>query len=373
MNSPRNGRKIGRNAPCHCGSGKKFKKCCGSIQAEEIKHAMRNKLPQQTDWQARFGELRPTVSLDYAGYKMIGIGNRLQWSKHARTFPDFLMEYIAQTLGKDWGESEIKKPLEERHQILQWYHRLCQFRQTLKRDCNGFIGGVPNGVTNAYMLLAFDLYALRHHLALQSKVVNRLKNKVGFQGARYELFVAATFIKAGFDIDFEDESDGNSKHPEFIAKHRQTGQLVSVEAKSRHRPGILGFCHSPVTEGEPKASIKGLLDAAMEKPAKHPYVIFIDINLPPSSGSVFEATWFKEVAETATRVGRTAETDPAPFNQIVFTNHPFHYGNDDDVSPRPATLSAIPNHTKIPISYPRVLTAIHEAAEKFGNIPDNFK
>jgi uncharacterized protein YecA (UPF0149 family) len=22
--------KVGRNDPCHCGSGKKFKKCCGS-------------------------------------------------------------------------------------------------------------------------------------------------------------------------------------------------------------------------------------------------------------------------------------------------------------------------------------------------------
>jgi len=25
------GRKIGRNEPCPCGSGKKYKKCCGAI------------------------------------------------------------------------------------------------------------------------------------------------------------------------------------------------------------------------------------------------------------------------------------------------------------------------------------------------------
>ncbi|MCJ7501118.1 SEC-C domain-containing protein, partial [bacterium] len=25
----RDGRKVGRNEPCPCGSGKKFKKCCG--------------------------------------------------------------------------------------------------------------------------------------------------------------------------------------------------------------------------------------------------------------------------------------------------------------------------------------------------------
>jgi len=27
----RTGQKVGRNEPCHCGSGKKFKKCCGGI------------------------------------------------------------------------------------------------------------------------------------------------------------------------------------------------------------------------------------------------------------------------------------------------------------------------------------------------------
>jgi preprotein translocase subunit SecA len=25
-------RKIGRNEPCYCGSGKKYKKCCGAIK-----------------------------------------------------------------------------------------------------------------------------------------------------------------------------------------------------------------------------------------------------------------------------------------------------------------------------------------------------
>ena len=29
----RSGAKIGRNDPCSCGSGKKYKKCCGGVQA----------------------------------------------------------------------------------------------------------------------------------------------------------------------------------------------------------------------------------------------------------------------------------------------------------------------------------------------------
>jgi SEC-C motif-containing protein len=30
----RGGPKVGRNDPCSCGSGKKFKKCCGGSQSE---------------------------------------------------------------------------------------------------------------------------------------------------------------------------------------------------------------------------------------------------------------------------------------------------------------------------------------------------
>ena len=34
----RNGPKIGRNDPCPCGSGKKFKKCCGADGAPSTLH-----------------------------------------------------------------------------------------------------------------------------------------------------------------------------------------------------------------------------------------------------------------------------------------------------------------------------------------------
>jgi hypothetical protein len=102
-------------------------------------------------------------------------------------------------------------------------------------------------------------------------------------------------------------------------------------------------------------------------------VIFIDVNIPPSPKPIFETSWFKEVAESATKAGRVTETDPSPFNQLVFTNHPFHYGKDSEPSPPPSTFSAIPINPKISIVYPRVLRAIHEATQKFGRIPENFE
>ena len=40
-----------------------------------------------------------------------------------KTFPDFLYDYIKQALGPAWGNTEIAKPLSERHPILQMRQR----------------------------------------------------------------------------------------------------------------------------------------------------------------------------------------------------------------------------------------------------------
>jgi hypothetical protein len=35
---------IGRNEPCPCGSGKKYKKCCGAKEAVSITHVIENEI-----------------------------------------------------------------------------------------------------------------------------------------------------------------------------------------------------------------------------------------------------------------------------------------------------------------------------------------
>jgi hypothetical protein len=44
------------------------------------------------------------------------------------------------------------------------------------------------------------------HLALQERLIGRLKHPDQFQGARYELAMAATMIRAGFDLEYEMEA-----------------------------------------------------------------------------------------------------------------------------------------------------------------------
>ena len=62
----------------------------------------------------------------------------------------------------------------------------------------------------AYLMVAYDLYVLRDNDKLQDDVVRRLRDRVQFEGARYQLYVAATFVRAGCAFTFDDESDGNT-------------------------------------------------------------------------------------------------------------------------------------------------------------------
>jgi hypothetical protein len=92
----------------------------------------------------------------------------------------------------------------------------------------------------------------------------RLRNQDRFSGARYEVFVASTFVRAGFDIAFENEDDRSTTHCEFVATYRATVQRFSVEAKRR--------------EGR-RPRIGSLFNDAILKHADHKRVIFLDMNL----------------------------------------------------------------------------------------------
>jgi hypothetical protein len=43
----------------------------------------------------------------------------------------------------------------------------------------------------------------------------------------------------------ENEKDGSTRHAEFTVRHAATGQLLSIEAKSRHRAGVLAMPGTP--------------------------------------------------------------------------------------------------------------------------------
>ena len=229
-------KKIGRNEPCYCGSGKKYKRCHGSINnlipPEEIMSRL-SKRHEANDLLRRSqqGHGKPIVSTEISDGRAIVVGNKLHIDKRAKTFVDFLGNYIKNLLGEKWGNNEISKPCEERHQILQWYDQICRYQ---KKNCvkdGELYSSSMVGVLHAYYGLAYNLYLLQHNVEIQEHLIQRLKRKESFHGAYYESFVAAWFILAGFELKLENEKDPTVSHCEFTAT--KLGKSFSVEAKTR--------------------------------------------------------------------------------------------------------------------------------------------
>lgn len=341
------------------------------IQEQGLRMLKEHKAAEKTRLD-KFGHVRAAIHADFKGYKFVAVGSELHYSNKWRTFPDFLAYYMKRVLDPAWGKAEIAKAVEQRHPIMQWYDRMCRFQQKPHPGADGLFGFIPNGPTRAYLLLANDLYTLRHHMALQAAVVKRLKHAGQFQGARHELFAAATCIRAGYEIDYEDEHDPTRRHVELFATHRPTGQKIAVEAKSRHRPGVLGRRGSPESPDAMRVGIYGLLKNALDKPVSYPYVIFVDLNLPPFDGRLLETPWFPEIGDAVADLGDKAGAQD-PFNLVVFSNQPDHYRADDTRAAGGQIVSMVGRNPHIPASHPEAIAAIHEAANKFGVLPNSFE
>lgn len=318
--------KIGRNNTCLCGSGKKFKKCCKRIYVKrtkpdipygEIKKKFEEIQALQKQRELQQGLGRPIISLLHKGYRIVAVGDRLYWSKKWNTFHDFLMYYIKAVLGSNWGNDEIAKPFEERHPILQWYNKVCLYQQeTIEKP--GEVYNAPMiGAVAAYLGLAYNLYLLAHNIKIQARLIERLKDKEQFSGAYYETYAAAACIKAGFDLEFENENDVSRTHCEFTATCRKTGNKYSIEAKSRQA-------------GKGHAIISNQLYNALKKEANHKRVVFIDVNVPDDGDREKNIKWLKESLKSLRHKERTLiiKGNPAPEAYVFVTNHPCHYNLD---------------------------------------------
>ncbi len=344
---------------------------------EQIKEFER----KQKEWKDKYGEIRPPISLDFHGYKMVISGSRINYSPKWRFFSDFLLDYVPSIFGKEWGETELSKPVEERHQIVQWRIKALEFmRENQKKGPNesGFYEAIPNGYLSAYLAFAYDLYVIHDNGRLDDELLRRLKLIDQFQGARHELFAEATCLRAGFAIEHEDETDRTTRHAEFTATHKETGQKVSVEAKSKHRSGVLGRPGNPEPEDEVSLRFGSLLNDAIKKNPPYPLVIFLDTNLPPIVADVvfkLESTnppippiLMQKLLDKIRREYGGSD----PFNLVVFTNHPHHYGKENEADPRKHIASFLSQIPKKAANNPNVILDIHIGACKYGNIPNEF-
>jgi hypothetical protein len=276
--------KIGRNDPCICGSGRKFKHCHGrdeyalpnlSLSARfekqliaEGKRQIERGKAREMQRQKQQGLGRGIISVEHRGLRFVAVGNHVLSGKW-KSFADFLNDYLKVTMGSEWGNAEIAKPLVERHPLLQWYEKICHLQRAHAKEPGELYSAPVTGAVSAYNRLAYNLYLISHNVKdIQTRLLARLRNKDNFQGAYYETQVAAWLINAGFELEFENEKDTSQSHCEFTATYPSTGDRYSVEAKSREtRPG--GASRNPVGNQ---------LRKALSKRAAHKRLVFIDLN-----------------------------------------------------------------------------------------------
>jgi hypothetical protein len=349
-------------------SKKSFEKEWPEIQEEVAKHQFK-----RSQYKARYGNIKRQITADFQGHKFVAVGNKLYSAKSWKTFPDFLVDFLGDKLTAAWGSAEIAKPDDEKHQIIKLYQQFCYWQQKQTKEDDGIYSSKHSGVSAAYLQLAYDLYALDHDSKLQEEVIKRLKNKSEYQGARYELTVAATFLRAGFDIEYEDETDKSNKHPEFIATHKSSGQKIAVEAKSRHRQGILDQPGMPKDESKVKASINRILNSALKKEPDHPFIVCIDLNMPPIKGNVFETEVFKEVLRTIdAKEANLSEPDGFPATMYIFTNYPHHYADSEQLDPTKTFLSILVKKPKYTFADENIVHEICKSLTQYRNIPNEF-
>jgi hypothetical protein len=231
------------------------------------------------------GRGKPLISAQLNDHRIVAVGNTIYYAKGWLTFVDFLLHYTKRLFGPEWGNAELAKPDAERHPILVWYEALSRWQATISPNADGIHEAPLTGAAYCYLGLAYNLYLIKHNVELQSRMIKRLKDVPDFQGAYYELIVANILIRAGFELELEDETAVDQKHCEFSARSGATGTLYWVEAKSRSVAGVLG---KTLANGTTSADATGRLihhiRSAFGKPADGPRLMFIDLNaeLSPS-------------------------------------------------------------------------------------------
>ena len=171
------------------------------------------------------------ISVEYQGYRLVAVGSELHWSQSWR-FHDFLFAYIRRVFTPEWGDAELKKELAQRHPLMQWYQKLCDFQKLHTVQRNGIYTGEMTGSIKLYLELAYDLYLCAHNAKLVPLLVKRLKNPKTFEGALYETFVIGSFVRAGSKLRWNKRMTAPRRIANSSPRTMKSGRKFSVEAKA---------------------------------------------------------------------------------------------------------------------------------------------
>ncbi len=309
--------------------------------------------------------------VQHQGRKVWAIGSRLYPDRPpGETFSEFLVSVLGGTLGEEWIAEQEARPEEERHIVRRAYtkHIEWKHRHAERREGEGLFAAEPDGWTLYLISLAFDVASLIHATDLPANLVRRLRHRDQYQGARYEVAVAAIFARLGCSIDFiVDEQHRDEKHPEFIATHDETGVRIAVETKSRHRPGVIHLPGEHDDEATRRGDVRRLYEEALEQNPGDgtPFIVFIDVNTPPTPEiASFEKQWALDIREWLP----AADPEEKEYTALCVTNFSPHYQEDDvAVSPEFFFIQSKFVADQLPAEF---LTMLLRALETYGRVPE---
>ncbi len=274
----------------------------------ETKDSVALKLANQ---QRAFGNARTPLTQVIGDKRLVVAGNQVFQIPARWTFHEFIIDYGRNKLGKTWLNNEIKR--DQPHPLASYYVNGMKNAKPTGETEGSFIEFTMNAEMYAFLTFAYDLFTLMDNTHVQDSLLERVLNPKLYEGARYEIYAAACFIRGGFKIEFEDESDSTRSHCEFTATSHLTGRSYSLEAKSRSR--------AVSADDKPQARMYKILQAALKKNASFERIIFADVNLPPDTEPLFQQDWHQEVGATLTELEKKQKSEnPWPSAIIFFTN-----------------------------------------------------
>lgn len=362
-----------RNKSCHCESAKKYSDCCFDFdtQKEKLKECSNS----QYDRMPILG--RPIISTIFKGKRVVAVGSRVYRDIPINeTFHEFLIRNLQNLLGRDWIEGERKKSARERHHIVQGFDSFYEDRRrlapTLERPEKSIKSLPTSGNVLAMLTFAYDVYSVQHCAVIPDDILQRLKQYNEYQGARYEINVAGTCVRAGFVIDWIRPTQGKiGKECEFVAYHPRHNEFVVVEAKSRQRSGVL---HRDGAQSsifiESTADINQLYKRAVAKSSHGlPLVVFIDINLLPNENSVTSASWVYQLRQ---KFADTPIMEPEKHSLLFITNYSWHYKKKAIASTWAEKICIIPHNSIHPIQNKDAVAALADSVKGYGGVPPLF-
>ena len=295
---------------------------------EKIAEAFQQKEAKRRAFTERYGHIKPPNVIRCFDNKTASVlegGIYFQTRDTTYYFTNVIHDHALIFLGDQFLEQEEAGPFEERHPVMQWMQMTCDDDAAKQKQDPVDRLDRRRGVGMAWFRFAYDLYTIRDNTKLEAILKKRLMNREKFQAARHELRVAAICIAAGFNIDFEDETDVNTSHPEFIASDRFSSTKIAVEAKSQHRNGVLGFKGGKDIVIGSEVGAKNIVLKAYKKEVSLPFYVFVDVNLPPSETEEQFQSWLKEIYNTMITLAHDGYANPCPANTVFFCNDPSHF------------------------------------------------